>query len=69
MVVEDCSSKLEVEAFVGISPDTLIVIQDNTHSDTLFLTAAKAVIGWTALQNSIRIYFHMVSTISSQGKF
>ena len=60
VVAEDCSSKTEVEAFIGISPDSVIVVQDNCHHDTLFLTASKSIIGWTALPNSIRIYFHMV---------
>ena len=60
VVAEDCSSKTEVEAFIGISPDSVIVVQDNCHHDTLFLTASKSIIGWSALPNSIRIYFHMV---------
>ncbi len=66
VVAEDCSGvhttirshSREVDAILGISPDSLILIQDNCNHDVLFLTSAKAVIGWTALQNSIRIYFH-----------
>ena len=45
---------------MGISPDSLVLIQDNLNHDILFLTSTRAVIGWTALQNSIRIYFHQV---------
>ena len=66
VVAEDFSSKMEVDAFFGISPDSLIVIQDNAHNDTLFLTATKSVIGWKAQQTSIRIYFHMVSVLESK---
>ena len=66
VVAEDCSGvhttirsqSREVDAILGISPDSLVLIQDNLNHDMLFLTSIKAVIGWTALQNSIRIYFH-----------
>ena len=47
---------------MGISPDSLVLIQDNLNHDTLFLTSTKSVIGWTALPNSIRIYFHQVKS-------
>ena len=50
----------EVEAFLAVSPDSLLVVQDNSHHDVLFITANKAVIGWTAAHTSIRIYFHQV---------
>ena len=50
----------EVEAFLAVSPDSLLVVQDNSHHDVLFITANQAVIGWTAAQASIRIYFHQV---------
>ena len=53
----------EVDAIMGISPDSLVLIQDNLNHDILFLTSTRAVIGWTALQNSIRIYFHQVRLI------
>jgi hypothetical protein len=53
----------QVEAYLGISPDTIVLVQDNLHRDILFLTATKSVIGWTALQNSIRIFFHQVKVI------
>ena len=53
VVAEDCSSvqttirshSREVDAVLGISPDSIILIQDNVHHDILFLTATKAVIG------------------------
>ena len=53
VVAEDCSSvqttirshSREVDAVLGISPDSIILIQDNVHHDVLFLTATKAVIG------------------------
>jgi len=49
-----------VDAFLGVSPESLVLVQDNLHRDILFLVATKSVIGWTALQNSIRIFFHQV---------
>ena len=54
---------------MGISPDSLVLIQDNLNHDILFLTSTRAVIGWTALQNSIRIYFHQVSVIFLNKEF
>ena len=70
VVAEDCSGvhttirshSREVDAIMGISPDSLVLIQDNLNHDTLFLTSTKSVIGWTALPNSIRIYFHQVES-------
>ena len=70
VVAEDCSGvhttirshSREVDAIMGISPDSLVLIQDNLNHDTLFLTSTKSVIGWTALPNSIRIYFHQVKS-------
>ena len=46
VVAEDCSSvqttvrshSREVDAVLGISPDSIILIQDNAHHDVLFLT-------------------------------
>ena len=69
-MAEDCSGvhttirshSREVDAIMGISPDSLVLIQDNLNHDTLFLTSTKSVIGWTALPNSIRIYFHQVKS-------
>ena len=52
----------EVDAFIGISPDTLLLVQDNgPRHDILFVVAANSIIGWTVIrQNSIRVYFHQV---------
>jgi hypothetical protein len=59
---------LQVEAFLGISPDSIVLVQDNLHRDILFLTATKSVIGWTALQNSIRIFFHQACIHRNLGQ-
>ena len=76
VVAEDCSGvhttirsqSKEVDAILGISPDSIVLIQDNTHHDNLFLTATKSVVGWTALQNSIRIYYHQGEAIILHSK-
>ncbi len=76
VVAEDCSGphttlrshSREVDAILGISPDSVILTQENLHHDVLFLTATKSVIGWTALQNSIRIYFHQGEAIILHSK-
>merc|ERR1719273_1984991 len=76
VVAEDCSGvhttirshSREVDAIMGISPDSLVLIQDNLNHDTLFLTSTKSVIGWTALPNSIRIYFHQGEAIILHSK-
>ena len=76
VVAEDCSGvhttirsqSKEVDAILGISPDSIVLIQDNTHHDNLFLTATTSVVGWTALQNSIRIYYHQGEAIILHSK-
>lgn len=69
IVAEDCSTKLkgvssEFDAYVAISPDTIILIQDNAHREVVFICATKSVIGWTAMQNSLRLYYHQVKICS-----
>ncbi len=72
IVVEDCGNASgitpEIEAFLAISPDSLIVVQDNSHHDVIFVTATKAVIGWTNTQTSIRIYFHQGEALIVHSK-
>ena len=41
VVVEDCSNNAQLEAFIAISSDTLVIIQDTPHRDTLFITPCK----------------------------
>ena len=59
VVAEDCSSvhqttvrshSREVDAVLGISPDSIILIQDNAHHDVLFLTGLCFVL--CTLKNS-----------------
>ena len=58
----------EVEAYVAVSPDSLVIVQDNYHHDVLYITSTKAVIGWTASQNSIRIYVHQGEALVIHSK-
>ena len=58
----------EVDAFLAISPDTVIVTQDNQHNNVLFITSTKAVIGWTPAPNCIRIYFHQGEALVFHSK-
>lgn len=41
VVVEDCSTNTQLEAFIAISSDSLVIIQDNPHRDVLFITPCK----------------------------
>ena len=43
VVVEDCSTNTQLEAFIAISSDSLVIIQDNPHRDVLFITPCKWV--------------------------
>lgn len=43
IVVEDCSTNQQLEAFIAISSDTIVIIRDNTHRDLLFITACRSV--------------------------
>ncbi len=58
----------ELEAFLAVSPDSVVVLQDNVHHDVLFIAATKSVIGWTAATNSIRIYFHQGEALILHSK-
>lgn len=58
----------EVEAFLAISPDTMLIVQDNYHHDVLFITSTKTIIGWTLSQSFIRIYFHQGEALIIHSK-
>jgi len=68
IVIEDCSNNQQVEAFVAVSSDTLVIIQDNTHRDILFITPCKSILGWSATNNSIRIFYHQGECVIIHSK-
>ena len=41
VVVEECSTNVQLEAFIAISSDTLVIIQDTQHRDILFISPCK----------------------------
>ena len=41
VMVEDCSSNTQIESFIAISSDSLVIIQDNPHRDILFICPCK----------------------------
>ena len=60
----------EVDAFIGISSDSLLLVQDNgPRHDILFVVSTKSIIGWTIIrQSSIRIYFHQGEALILHSK-
>ena len=60
----------EVDAFIGISSDSLLLVQDNgPRHDILFVISTKCIIGWTIIrQTSIRIYFHQGEALILHSK-
>ena len=60
----------EVDAFIGISSDSLLLVQDNgPRHDVLFVVSTKSIIGWTIIrQSSIRIYFHQGEALILHSK-
>ena len=41
VMVEDCSTNTQIESFIAISSDTLVIIHDNPHRDILFICPCK----------------------------
>ncbi|CAF2740676.1 Signal-induced proliferation-associated 1-like protein 3,Signal-induced proliferation-associated 1-like protein 1,Signal-induced proliferation-associated protein 1,Signal-induced proliferation-associated 1-like protein 2 [Lepeophtheirus salmonis] len=68
VVAEDCLTRQEVYAFVAISADSIILVLDNVHRDVMFVTTTRSILGWTALANSIRIYFHQGEALILHSK-
>ena len=60
----------ELDAFIGISSDSLVLVQDNgPKHDILFVVSTKSIIGWTIIrQSSIRIYFHQGEALILHSK-
>lgn len=52
-----------VDAFLGISADTFVLIEESTRQ-IIFVTPCKAILGWSASGCSIRIYHHQSECIT-----
>jgi len=68
VVIEDCGTNQQMEAYLAVSSDSLVVIQDNNHHDILFVAPCKSILGWTATHNSIRIFYHQGECVILHSK-
>ncbi|XP_013415008.1 signal-induced proliferation-associated 1-like protein 2 isoform X2 [Lingula anatina] len=54
--VEDFSQNSNINCFLAIAPDSVVVIEEESK-DVVFTIPSKSVIGWTTGTDSIRIYY------------
>ncbi|EDO42942.1 predicted protein, partial [Nematostella vectensis] len=54
--VEDYRNSTMIECVMAISADTLVLV-DSSTKETLFSVPCKAIIGWTALSASIKVFY------------
>ncbi|CAC5374751.1 SIPA1L1 [Mytilus coruscus] len=60
--VEDCGLSTQVDSFLGISSEVLVVIEESS-GEVIFTVHCGAIIGWTSQAMSIRIYFNQGESV------
>lgn len=57
VLLDDSGQSQQVECFMGISADTLVLIEE-ISKQIVFVTPCKSILGWSAQTNGLRIYHH-----------
>ncbi|XP_022913514.2 signal-induced proliferation-associated 1-like protein 2 isoform X1 [Onthophagus taurus] len=58
VLLEDCGQSQQIECLLGISTDSLVLIEEQTKQ-IVFVTPCKSILGWSSSQTScLRIYHH-----------
>ncbi|KAL3266358.1 hypothetical protein HHI36_010535 [Cryptolaemus montrouzieri] len=57
VLLDDSGQSQQVECFLGISADSLVLIDEHTKQ-IVFVTPCKSILGWSPQSNSLRIYHH-----------
>lgn len=57
MLLDDSGQSQQIECFLGISSDTLVLIEEQ-FKQIVFVTPCKSILGWAAQTSSLRIYHH-----------
>ncbi|KAJ4443510.1 hypothetical protein ANN_05182 [Periplaneta americana] len=57
VVLDDSGQAALVDCYLGISTDTLVLIEERSR-EIVFVMPCKAILGWSAQTNSLRIYHH-----------
>ncbi|XP_071455086.1 signal-induced proliferation-associated 1-like protein 2 [Hetaerina americana] len=65
VLLDDSGQSVLVECFLGISTETFVLIEENSQ-EIVFVTPCKAILGWTAQANSLRIYYHQGECVTVQ---
>ncbi|KAH0814360.1 hypothetical protein GEV33_008432 [Tenebrio molitor] len=55
--LDDSGQSQQIECFLGISTDTLVLIEENSKQ-IVFVTPCKSILGWSSQSNGLRIYHH-----------
>ncbi|CAL8090539.1 unnamed protein product [Orchesella dallaii] len=66
--LEDSFKGCKIEAFLGISCDTIVIIDASTR-EAVFAIACSSVLGWnTTNRNCLRLYYHQGECVTIYGK-
>ncbi|KAJ3658284.1 hypothetical protein Zmor_010032 [Zophobas morio] len=57
VLLDDSGQSQQIECFLGISTDTLVLIEE-TSKQIVFVTPCKSILGWSTQSNGLRIYHH-----------
>ncbi|XP_046388548.1 signal-induced proliferation-associated 1-like protein 3 [Ischnura elegans] len=65
VLLDDSGQSTLVECFLAISTETFVLIEENSQ-EIVFVTPCKAILGWAAQANSLRIYYHQGECVTVQ---
>ncbi|PNF19182.1 hypothetical protein B7P43_G09603 [Cryptotermes secundus] len=57
VVLDDSGQAALVDCYLGISTDTLVLIEERSR-EIVFVMPCKAILGWSTQTNSLRVYHH-----------
>ncbi|UYV74634.1 SIPA1L2, partial [Cordylochernes scorpioides] len=55
--VEDFGQATVVEAILGVSADTMVVVEETTR-EVIFACPCNSVLGWTSTPGSLKVFYH-----------
>lgn len=63
VILHDSGMSALIECFLGISTDTLVLIEECSRQ-IVFVTPTRAILGWSTSGNSLRVYHHQGECIT-----
>ncbi|XP_059471853.1 signal-induced proliferation-associated 1-like protein 1 isoform X2 [Neocloeon triangulifer] len=63
VMLDDSGQSSRIKCLLAISVETLVIVEESSR-DVIFVTPCRAILGWSASGNSLRIYYHQGECIT-----